>query len=117
METADMVAAVHRYVEAFEKSDIDIIRGIFAEDATVEDPVGSPLQDGMDAIVAFYENALASGAKLELTGAPRCAGNAVAFPFRAVMAGMKVEIIDVFEFNESGKVASMRAYWGPENAG
>ena len=62
-----------------------------------------------------YEGALGAGAKLELTGAPRCAGNAVAFPFAAVMPGMRMEIIDVFEFNDEGKVVSMKAYWGPEN--
>jgi steroid delta-isomerase len=28
---------------------------------------------------------------------------------------MCIEIIDVFEFNDSGKVISMKAYWGPEN--
>ena len=28
---------------------------------------------------------------------------------------MKIEVIDVFEFDGSGKVVSMKAYWGPEN--
>ncbi len=70
---------------------------------------------GMDAIVGFYEPSLQSGVKLELSGTPRCTGNAVAFPFRVVVGEMIMEIIDVFEFNEAGKVSSMKAYWGPEN--
>ena len=37
------------------------------------------------------------------------------FPVMAVMPGMHIEIIDVFEFNDAGKVVSMRAYWGPDN--
>jgi steroid delta-isomerase len=115
MDTQDKIAMVHRYVEAFDKADLDIIRDIFSADARVEDPVGTDVHDGIDAVCAFYEHALASGAKLTLTGEPRCAGNAVAFPFRATAPGMNVEIIDVFEFNEDGKVDSMRAYWGPEN--
>jgi steroid delta-isomerase len=115
MEVEDKIAAVHKYVEAFDKSDPGIIRELYAEDAVVEDPVGTDPHVGMEAIMGFYEPSLQSGAKLELTGIPRCTGNAVAFPFRAVVGEMKIEIIDVFEFNEDGKVTSMKAYWGPEN--
>ena len=115
MEVSDKIAAVHKYVEAFEKADINIIREIYADDAIVEDPVGTPVHVGIDAICAFYDGALSSGAKLELTGDPRCTGNAVAFPFKAVTGDFSVEIIDVFEFNDDGKVVSMKAYWGPEN--
>jgi steroid delta-isomerase len=28
---------------------------------------------------------------------------------------MVIDVIDVFEFDADGKVASMKAYWGPEN--
>lgn len=115
METADMIAAVDKYVEAFEKSDMDIIKSIYASDAVVEDPVGTDPHVGIDAVCGFYEGALASGAKLELTGKPRCAGNAVAFPFQVKMPGLTISIIDVFEFDETGKVSNMKAYWGPES--
>jgi steroid delta-isomerase len=115
MENSEKIAAVHKYVEAFDKGDINIIKDIYASDAVVEDPVGTDRHIGIDAICAFYEGALSSGAKLVLTGAPRCAGTTVAFPFQAQMPGMAIEIIDVFEFDESGKVNSMKAYWGGEN--
>ena len=115
MDVSDKIAAVHKYVEAFDQQDMDIIRDIYSVDARVEDPVGTDVHDGIDAVVAFYEGALGSGAKLELTGEPRCSGNAVAFPFQCKMPGMTISIIDVFEFNHEGKVNSMRAYWGPEN--
>ena len=115
METRDKIAAVDRYIEAFEKSDIAIIKDIYADNAIVEDPVGTDVHVGIDAVCAFYEGALASGAKLFASGTPRCAGNAVAFPFQVTMPGMTIDVIDVFEFNDSGKVISMKAYWGPEN--
>ena len=115
MENSDKIAAVHRYVEAFDQADIEIIKEIYADDAVVEDPVGTEAHVGIDAICGFYEGALASGAKLVLTGNPRCAGNAVAFPFEARMPGMVMQIIDVFEFNEAGKVVQMRAYWDKDN--
>ena len=115
MEAADKIAAVHKYVEAFDKQSMDIIREIYADDAVVEDPVGTEPHVGIDAVCAFYEGALGSGAKLELTGECRCAGNSVAFPFQVVMGEMRISIIDVFTFNEDGKVIDMKAYWGPDN--
>ena len=115
MDNAARIAVVNEYVRAFEEADIAIIRNIYAADATVEDPVGTELHRGLDAVCKFYEAALGSGAKLALTGTPRCSGNAVAFPFQVRMPGMVVDIIDVFEFNDAGKIVSMRAYWGPDN--
>ena len=116
MDVQDKIAAVHRYVEAFDKADLDVIRALFAADAVLEDPVGTDRHVGIEAICVFYRNAFAMGAKLELSGAPRCAGAAVAFPFIVHAGEMKIEAIDVFEFDSDGRVASMKAYWGPENA-
>ena len=115
MEASDKIAMVNRYVEAFDKADINIIRDIYSMDARVEDPVGTDVHDGIEAVCTFYEGALASGAKLALTGEPRCAGNAVAFPFQVQMPGMTIDVVDIFEFDHEGKVNSMKAYWGPEN--
>ena len=115
MEPNDKIAMVHKYVEAFDKQDMDLIREIYATDARVEDPVGTEVHNGIDAVCAFYEAALASGAKLALSGEPRCSGNAVAFPFQVQMPGVTIDIIDVFEFNHEGKVKDMKAYWGPDN--
>jgi steroid Delta-isomerase len=115
MEASAKIAMVHKYVEAFEKQDMDIIREIYSDDATVEDPVGTDLHEGIDAVCTFYEGALKSGAKLVLSGEPRCSGNAVAFPFQVLMPGAAIDIIDVFEFNDQGKVNSMKAYWSGDN--
>ena len=115
MDAKDKIRAVEKYVEAFATTDMAIIRNMYAGNATVEDPVGTPVHEGLDAICTFYEGALKAGAKLALTGTPRCTGNAVAFPFQVTMPGMVIDVIDVFEFDEQGKVASMKAYWGPEN--
>ncbi|MCB1699674.1 MAG: nuclear transport factor 2 family protein [Pseudomonadales bacterium] len=115
MEAADKIKVVEKYVEAFATSDMGIIREIYADNARVEDPVGTPVHEGWEAVQAFYETALKSGAKLSLTGKPCCAGNAVAFSFKVVMPGMNIDIIDVFEFDTQGKVNSMKAYWGPDS--
>ncbi len=115
MENSDKIAMVERYVEAFEQGDVEIIRSMYSQNAVVEDPVGTEPHRGLDAICAFYQGALGAGAKLRLSGTPRCAGNAVAFPFHVVMPGMQIDVIDVFEFDDEGKINSMKAYWGPDN--
>jgi steroid Delta-isomerase len=115
METATLLKAVQMYVEAFEKADFGIIRELFAADATVEDPVGSPARHGIKEIMELYKDGFGMGMKLKLTGKPRCAGNSVAFSFDGVMKKMTISPIDVFDLNADGKVQHMRAYWGPDN--
>jgi steroid delta-isomerase len=115
METTVLQKAVAQYIEAFDKGDLSIIENIFAANATVEDPVGTPQHIGIEAIKAFYKSAFDMGVKLELNGKPRCAGNSVAFSFDVVMTGMKISPIDVFELNADGKVQSMKAYWSADN--
>ena len=117
--TEDKIRAVNAYINAFCDGDAEAVVEIYAKDATVEDPVGTPLKKGHDEIRKFYIGAMATGAKLELTGAPRCAGDYVAFPFSVNMnmngKQSLIEIIDIFRVNEDGKVTEMRAFWGPEN--
>lgn len=117
MEIAVLQKAVARYVEAFEKADLSIIEDMYAANATVEDPVGTPPHVGIEAIKAFYKSAFDMGVKLVLDGKPRCAGNSVAFNFHVVMPGMKISPIDVFELNADGKIKNMRAYWSQDNIG
>jgi steroid delta-isomerase len=117
MESAVLQQAVAQYIEAFAKHDLDMIKNLFAENATVEDPVGTPVRTGIADIVDFYKSAFDMGVTLVLNGQPRCAGHSVAFSFDVVMTGMKISPIDVFELNADGKVQSMKAYWGPENIG
>src|SRR6187551_2231530 len=97
METTVLQKAVAQYIEAFDKADLNIITNLFAENATVEDPVGTPQYVGIEAIKAFYKSAFDMNVKLELNGKPRCAGNSVAFSFDVIMTGMKLSPIDVFE--------------------
>jgi len=115
MENEQKIATVKRYIDALSNDDFDAIKDIYADNATIEDPVGSEPNEGIEAILAFYQRLKGMGVKLALTGAVRCAGNSAAFPFTATVGGNTLEIIDVFEFNNEGKVQSMKAFWSPEN--
>lgn len=114
-----MTATVRAYIEAFDSTDPAAARDLFAPDAVVEDPVGSTPHKGHDAIHAQYAKAMETGAKLQLDGAVRIAGNAAAVPLSIKVeidgAPARVDAIDVFEFDEAGKIRSMRAYFGPTN--
>ena len=51
MSNEHKIATVNKYMEAFSSADMGLIREIYAEDAVVEDPVGSEPYVGIDAIV------------------------------------------------------------------
>ena len=63
-----MEAAVHAYVAAFEAGSADQAAALFAPDATVEDPVGTPQRRGREAIHAF---------RLTMASGLRCADSRV----------------------------------------
>ncbi len=117
--TEQMIAVVHAYVDGFERGDPQAIAALFADEATVEDPLGTPAKRGAAEIMEFYAGSMATGAKLELLGEPRCAADYVAFPFAVKLewAGQRstIEVIDTFRINDDGKILEMRAYWGPAN--
>jgi steroid delta-isomerase len=119
MEQIDPKAAgVHTYVEAFTTGDTATVVNLYAEDATLEDPVGGEILTGRAAIADFYGKAMQMGVRLELTGPVRIAGNAAAFSFLVQVGpagGPEIDVIDVFRFNAEGKIASMQAFWGPSN--
>ncbi|MNY02918.1 Steroid Delta-isomerase [compost metagenome] len=113
------LGVVAAYVDGFDRADAEALADLYAEDATVEDPVGAARIAGRDAIREFYRAAVARGIKLELSGAPRTAGDSVAFPFHVhrQRGGQDeiIEVIDVFRLDPEGRIVEMRAYWGPQN--
>ena len=114
----EMVRAVERYVEAFDKGDAKMASDLYADEATVEDPIGTPIHQGRDAIHAFYTMSMQAGAKLRLDGPVRTGGDYAAFAFtvRVDFGGPKeIEVIDSFKLDSEGKVTEMRAYWSPAN--
>ncbi len=116
---ADKIEAVEAYIAAYGRGDLDGVVAVFAEHAIVEDPVGSPPLVGKAAIRDFMAVGIAMGAKLTLEGPIRCAGDFAAFPFVVTLdiegRATRIEVIDVFRFDADGKVAEMRAFFGPEN--
>jgi len=116
-----MHSVVHRYIAALNAGDVGAIVSLYAEDATVEDPVGTPPHQGHEAIRAFYSKSMAIKLDVSLEGPVRAAASEAAFAFCVRLhwqeRDMAIRPIDVFRFNEAGKIVSMRAIFGPENMG
>jgi steroid delta-isomerase len=107
-----------RALLALRASTADEIAELYAEDATVEDPVGGEVHIGRQAIHGFYKNIESLPRQTELITL-RVAGHEAAFQFVITVGPdggrMRIEPIDVMVFNSDGKIASMKAYWSPEN--
>lgn len=113
----DNAATVKRYLELAAKGDADAVAELYADDATVEDPVGSEVHIGRPAIRRFYD-ALPTNAKADVITL-RALGHEVAFHWTLTIDlgenTMAIDIISVMTFNGEGKIASMKAYWGTDN--
>ena len=110
---------VDSYLKGLNEQNLELILSLYADNGTVEDPVGSDVVEGIENIRKFYSGAVKLDLSLTRTGPVRIASNEAAFPFELIMEVdgklMKSKIIDVFRFDKEGKIVSMRAYWGPSN--
>jgi steroid delta-isomerase len=113
-----MKRTLQAYIDHFNASDPGAISALFADDATVEDPVGTLAMKGREAIDAFYRKSVATGARLKLAAPIRAShGNAAAMAFDVELnmpqGPAVIHVIDTFTFDAAGKFTSMRAFWGP----
>lgn len=114
----DIRAAVARYLEALTLGSPAGVAALYADDATVEDPAGSPPHRGRAAIETFYGPLEFGQTSTELL-AVRIAGDSAAVHFRVVTrAGdqtFAIEPIDIMTFDDHARITSMRAYWSAED--
>jgi steroid Delta-isomerase len=105
---------VNRYLALLVEGSVDDLVGCYADDATLEDPVGGEVHIGSTAIRGFYSAIAAMERECELVSL-RVAGKEAAFQFRLTLTAgehkMRVEPIEVMAFDERGKVTAMKAYW------
>jgi steroid delta-isomerase len=114
---------VLRYFSLFADGDVEGIVALFAPDAVIEDPVGGAPIAGAEALRGFFASGFAYvGGRILFRpeGAVRIAGNFAACAAIATCDRANppffTETLDVMEFNDAGKIISMKAYWGPSNA-
>jgi steroid delta-isomerase len=114
----DNAKTVNRYLELAAQGKADEVAELYADDATVEDPVGGEVHIGRQAIRGFYDALPTTGAQADVITL-RTLGNEAAFHWTLSIDfgdnGMRIDIISIMTFNEEGEIASMKAYWGPDN--
>ena len=114
---SEMKAALQAYIDGFNAGDPDAIMTLFADDAVIEDPVGSPLKSRAE-FEAFIRDGVRFGARLSLAAPIRGShGNhaAMVFVVTFVQDGVcyTTNSMDVMTFDDAGKITWMNGYWGP----
>jgi steroid delta-isomerase len=116
-DAATIRSAVEAYPGAFSRRDREALLQVFAEDAWIEDPVGSPRHEGREALRSFFDQtrSMADTIELRLTGPIRVAAGECAFPMQALpdLGGTRfvMDIIDVMTFDDAGLITTMRAFF------
>jgi steroid delta-isomerase len=120
MPSADPAATVNRYLDLVAKKGVaEQITALYADDATIEDPVGTDLRRGRDAVHEFYAPLDEADKKTELL-ALKVGAREAAFLWRLTIdfggSGTVIEPISVMTFDDDSKITSMRAFWSAADA-
>lgn len=115
---ADIRSTVQRYLDLVADGTAAQIVALYAEEATLEDPVGSDVLRGREAIGTFYAGLEGLPMTTELVTLRTCAGHA-AFHFEVVTdtGDMKYRMapLEVMTFDDDGLITSMRAFWSDDD--
>lgn len=109
-------ALLQAYVDGFNNADAEALIALFADDAVIEDPVGTAPKRGAE-IAAWFRQGVAMEARLQLDTPIRGShGNAaaMAFTLHMVQDGQPVSVrsLDVIEVDAAGLIARLEGYWG-----
>lgn len=109
---------VERYLACHGATDLEAVVALFADDATLEDPVGTPVLRGREAIRAFYRATHARNGRLvfERVGPLLVAGDELALHVRARLerapASPGMDVIYTLRLEpEDGRILALRAFF------
>ena len=113
-----ILKTIEQYVARVATGTTDSILDLYAEGATIEDPVGSDVLTTREAIREFYAG-LESLDQVGTLISARVAGGQAAFQFELVTkadgATYTLAPIDVMTFDDDARITSMRAFWAGED--
>jgi len=117
---AVMKAGLQAYIDRMNAGDAAGLVALFAPDATIEDPVGTPPKRGSE-IAAWFADSVAFGARIIPVAPIRGShGNEAALVFEVTFeppggARTRIRSVDVCRFDEAGLITSLRAFWGVDD--
>jgi steroid delta-isomerase len=95
---------------------------LFADDAIVEDPVGSEPHRGIEAIRRFRDSVIATMDSFDYQ-IERCyvggdeAALVVTFSLSAGGSTLVMDLVNIYRANAEGKIASLRSFWDGSRQG
>lgn len=115
MSAERQAEAVNAYIELLSTGTAEQIADLYADGATVEDPIGAPVRTTREELIEFYSIITNLDSREAALKWVKIAGDTAVFEFTLVTgtAGMSFEItpVDIMVFDEAGKIVSMRAVW------
>ncbi|WP_370240508.1 nuclear transport factor 2 family protein [Aeromicrobium sp.] len=117
-DRASILRTIESYVELVATGTSSDVVALYADGATVEDPVGSEVRTTRESIAEFYATLDGLEQRARLLHV-RIADDEAAFAFELVtVAGdqtITLAPIDVMTFDDDAKITSMRAFWSAED--
>ncbi|MFO0691579.1 MAG: nuclear transport factor 2 family protein [Myxococcota bacterium] len=110
-------ALVAAYLARHGEADLEGVVALFAPEARLEDPVGSPVLRGREAIRTFYRETHRRNGRLvfERVGGVLCGGRELVLHVRAALArdpgGAGMDVVYVIEVDAAGRIGSLRAWF------
>lgn len=105
------------YVRYLNDKNLEGILSLYADNASLEDPVGSKPLIGKEELRKFYIKAEAVPTKVKRSGPIRVNGNTMTFSCHSILEEHGVELVtgiqDIIVLDQTGKIVSVRAIWGP----
>ncbi|MBK5288923.1 MAG: nuclear transport factor 2 family protein [Acidimicrobiia bacterium] len=114
-------ATVDGYVNAYGTNDRGAFLALWADDGVLEDPVGTPAHQGLEALGAFWDSARQLADRIVLKPQSiTIAGSeaAMVMEINAHMGdgGMVLQAVDIMQCNDAGQLESVRAFWDMASA-
>lgn len=120
-DTEQIRATIDQYAVRLSAGDRAGWLALFTDDAVQEDPVGTPVNTGHEAIGQFFDDAsgmLGAPQMTILDGYPVVIGHEAVVGFQ-IVAGTGADrvriplIVDHMTFADDARISSLRAFWDP----
>eukprot|EP00931_Biecheleriopsis_adriatica_P109903 TRINITY_DN84175_c0_g1_i1.p2 TRINITY_DN84175_c0_g1~~TRINITY_DN84175_c0_g1_i1.p2 ORF type:complete len:166 (+),score=26.89 TRINITY_DN84175_c0_g1_i1:68-565(+) len=117
----EMLATIQAYLAAITASNRTAYLAVFAQDALLQDPVGSRKHRGLEKIGQFFDELvnIADSNTLELWDKPRFVPCEAIFQFRSILVNgterQQICPIDHVVFNQKAQFTLLRGFWRDAN--
>ena len=119
-DTTTMKATLQAYADRINAGDAAGVLALFAPDAEIEDPIGSPIKRGND-LAGWFADTVAFDTRITPVAPLRGShGNEALLVFDVEFTPpgsprMRIRSADACTFDAAGRITSLRAYWGPDD--